>query len=324
VNSSFFGEPWPGLTDAVGAFLDRARERTGALLWFDTCDSTGTTQFETLPFVDLYCKSQVLARRSDYLRDYGGQRVFVDYFESHYGVARARRPGTPAVPRREDLSRIVCSWNCGLGDHGPRDKAWRLGRRIRVWRHGYGGRFVRARKRRSGNVVCRLGTSHLEGGLRRHREEIRTILEAGFGTSTARVSRRLYLRELREASISVSPFGHGEICLRDFETFLAGAALVKPDMSHIETWPPFYLDGMTYAAHRWDLADLHATLQELLSSKRRKAVASCAQDLYHRYLVERSGHEEFCRRFAMLVEHGKRVVGARPGEDQPSMTLAGA
>ena len=39
--------------------------------------------------------------------------------------------------------------------------------------------------------------------------------------------------------VVISAFGLGEIILKDFETFLTGGMLMKPDMSHMETWPNF-------------------------------------------------------------------------------------
>jgi hypothetical protein len=43
-----------------------------------------------------------------------------------------------------------------------------------------------------------------------------------------------------------SPFGWGEINYGDFEGILSGDALVKPAMSHLQTWPELYVEGETY------------------------------------------------------------------------------
>jgi hypothetical protein len=138
------------------------------------------------------------------------------------------------------------------------------------------------------------------------------------------VIRREYLHELSRAAVSVSPFGHGEICLRDFETFLAGAALVKPDMSHVETWPPFYVDGETYVAHRWNLDDLEDAIRGLLASPRREEVARGGQDVYRRYLIEREGHEAFGLRVALLMQLGRRFAGRRAAPELSRMSAQGA
>jgi hypothetical protein len=58
----------------------------------------------------------------------------------------------------------------------------------------------------------------------------------------------------------VSPFGFGEITLKDFEVFLTGGLLLKPDMSHMQTWPDVFRAGETMAAHAWDLSDFEDTV----------------------------------------------------------------
>ena len=75
-------------------------------------------------------------------------------------------------------------------------------------------------------------------------------------TPHAPVGRRQYFRELRQSALCFSPFGYGEVCWRDFEAIVHGAALVKPDMQHIETHPNAFVPFETYIPVRWDLADL--------------------------------------------------------------------
>ena len=35
--------------------------------------------------------------------------------------------------------------------------------------------------------------------------------------------------------------GEREINYRDYESFLSGSVLIKPDMDHVDTWPNYYL-----------------------------------------------------------------------------------
>lgn len=70
------------------------------------------------------------------------------------------------------------------------------------------------------------------------------------------VRRRKYERELRQSKMCFSPFGYGEVCWRDYEAVVAGSLLIKPDMSHIETWPDIFVAGKTYVPIAWDLSDL--------------------------------------------------------------------
>ena len=83
---------------------------------------------------------------------------------------------------------------------------------------------------------------------------------------SGRVSQRVYRAELQRSRLVLSPFGWGEINLRDYETFIAGAAAVKPDMSHLETWPDLFRSGETIVTHRWDLTDLVGVVEEGLGT----------------------------------------------------------
>ena len=86
---------------------------------------------------------------------------------------------------------------------------------------------------------------------------------------------------MRNAKISVSPFGVGEFCYRDFESIICGTTLLKPDMSHLETWPDFYQNGTTCVFHKWDLTDLNEKIDFLLSNTgKRIEIAENAQKVY--------------------------------------------
>ena len=63
----------------------------------------------------------------------------------------------------------------------------------------------------------------------------------------------------------VSPFGMGEICFRDFETWNMRCILIKPFMDNVITYPNPYIDRETYFAcnNNWD--DLNEIIDVVLS-----------------------------------------------------------
>ena len=119
LNSNYFGSLWPGVDERVGGVLERAKAHAGRVVWFDTSASSGTAQFEVLPYVDLYCKAQVLVDRAAYLKEHHGDRVFTDYYFHRDGVRDedGDRVGR-ARPSSGDLARILVSWSTALGDFG--------------------------------------------------------------------------------------------------------------------------------------------------------------------------------------------------------------
>jgi hypothetical protein len=100
-----------------------------------------------------------------------------------------------------------------------------------------------------------------------------------------RVSHRAFMRELETSKCCFSPFGYGELCWRDIEAFAAGAVLIKPDMSHLETRPALFEAGVTYVPVAWDYSDLRERVEEILSDDaRRQAIAGAAFERVARYL----------------------------------------
>ena len=59
----------------VTTLLERLNRRVDTVIWFDTTDGTGTTQFQFLPYVDKYLKLQALRDRALYQKSYYGGRL---------------------------------------------------------------------------------------------------------------------------------------------------------------------------------------------------------------------------------------------------------
>lgn len=102
----------------------------------------------------------------------------------------------------------------------------------------------------------------------RHRKRSLDELDRLDGTYNV-VSGRLlpndYNIALRKSKCAVSPFGMGEICFRDFETWNMGCILIKPFMDNVITYPNPYIDRETYFAcnNNWD--DLNEIIDVVLS-----------------------------------------------------------
>ena len=75
--------------------------------------------------------------------------------------------------------------------------------------------------------------------------------------------KRFYEIMLRSKAV-LSPWGYGEVCIRDFEAMLAGAIVIKPDMSHLTTVPDFYRANETYIPCRRDFSDVEDLLNRVV------------------------------------------------------------
>ena len=114
--------------------------------------------------------------------------------------------------------------------------------------------------------------------------------------TTKRVPIKEYIKELMNSRTVCSPFGWGEICRRDFETFIYGGALIKPDMSHIDTFPQWYIPEETYLPIRWDFSNFDELLEDLKDSNKDeyfRFIAHKGQDTFKSMMTTKRGKEIF-------------------------------
>lgn len=265
LDSKLYSSRWETETDSVLAEIVSYRERIKHVIYLDLMDSTGWVHVRALPYVTLYGKSQLLHDRSLYGQAHYGYRLHTDYYHHHFKVEDEAPVWSEPVTDPALLARLAVTWNAGLGDY-----SWSGRYRQALYQRLPLSALLRPPRptarpalERPNTVSCRIGTSYHRPSVAFQRQCLREKLERFLQTN--RLSRRAYLRELRQSRIVLSPFGYGEICYRDFETFLAGALLLKPSMEHLDTWPPFWEAGKTYLAHDWTLEGVDVLLQQILS-----------------------------------------------------------
>jgi len=278
------------------------KNSSARVVWFDTTDSTGTLQSRVFPSVDKYLKSQLLVDKSRYASQIYGGRIYSDYYRNTAGIKdevgyAIDEPITPA-----DTQKLCVSWNSGLADYstyGP----WKIGayRRLRLpflLRHPKA--ISDPTNNRSNNISARFGATYSRATVRYQREKIRKLLAGQLDTQ--KLNRRGYMSELKNSKVVLSPFGWGEITLKDFEVFLTGGMLLKPSLDHMETWPNFYEKGATYLAHDWDLHDLERRIDWAIENDTtRQEIARNGQQRYIEHTSGPNAGELFATQLAELL-----------------------
>ncbi len=301
VDSKFHRDRWlfetREILEEFGNFTRHCR-----VIYCDTTDSSGWLQTELLPIVHLYAKAQLLRDLSAYRLPMYAYRPFTDYYHRKYGVIDAKPEWSQAVANPALLSKLRVSWNSGLADYS------RLGpARMALYdKVAFGGllrfprRFTESRSPRLRDLSGRFGASYPRASVSYQRQMIQRRLADRL--DTAKVSRRRYFDELETSKAVLSPFGFGEITLKDFEVFLTGGLLIKPDMSHLETWPDLFHANRTMLAHKWDLSDFDAVIENATCSYDSTIeVAQAGQDEYRRHLVGEEAEILFCNQFKSLL-----------------------
>lgn len=91
--------------------------------------------------------------------------------------------------------------------------------------------------------------------------KVQTLPESG-----EHYTREQYYKLMSRSRILIAPFGYGEIAPRDLEAAMFGCVLIKPDMSHINTVPQFYIPNETYYPCYWDFSNLNVQIFKILDS----------------------------------------------------------
>lgn len=301
VSSKIWPGPWEVQRDRALALLAELR-RGPQLVYFDRSSTPGSILGDVLAHVDGYTKTSMYADRSLYLRRVYGGRLFSEYYRDASRVDDADDPYTPPALKAEEVARVQVAWNTGLTSYslsGPR--------RASLYRFLPARTLFSPPRRlhspltaRPVAVSCRMGVTYRYATVAHQRRRMAEILASH--RRTERISKAAYFRELAASRVVASPFGYSEINYKDFETFVCGAALLKPNMDHLETWPNYFVPGQTYLSHRWDLSDVEAQLAEAEANPdMRLAVAQRAQDLYRWHVAHPDGGEAFVERFARLI-----------------------
>ncbi|WP_316753565.1 glycosyltransferase family 1 protein [Pedobacter gandavensis] len=266
IHSRYFSAGWQDIhqrnaenEQELLLFLSEVKRSTGKLIWFDAADSSGSFDFLLMDFVDVFLKKQLLKDRSYYTTtsQQNNLRIWLnDYPENTKTYAFEPCP-------KAHLSKLKLAWNIGLNDYRYFGfKTARLSNYLSYYL--YPLPFSPVKKARPidlsfrGKLPRHQSDQDPEGALSLQRQQVfRLLAEIDLMKSgVGKLTKSRYWEEMRKSKISVSPYGWGEICYRDFETFIAGAILVKPAMEHLQTYPDLYLPGETYVPLRWDMADL--------------------------------------------------------------------
>jgi hypothetical protein len=304
VNSKFFRKDWSENGDKVFSFLDNAQSKVDYIVWFDVTDSTGTCQFQVLPYVDKYYKSQLLKNKELYSKKMYGSRIYTDYYHNVNSVIDQYPLYSETITESKYFDKLRVSWNSGLGHYSQsligdlRKKIYRnYGKMLSATiPHSWTPPDVN----RKINLSARFGISYSRQTVRYQREKIREILPGI--SNLLKLTRKKYFSELENSKIMIAPFGFGEITLREFEGFITGCLILKPNMQHIETWPNFYIPDETIIEHDWDLTDLITKLEDCYSNYDKYIdIAHNGQRLYEKHVNPITGSELFSQRIIDIL-----------------------
>ncbi len=297
VDSKFHKYLWSHDEDTIYKNLSILKKNCGSLIYFDTTDSTGNLQTEVFNYVDLYCKGQILKNRNKYLEPFYGNRIFSDFAYKNFKIKDKFPEYSKPLTNKNDLKKLQVSWNTGLADYSPFGPSL-----MKMYRYFPIKKFLSFKNikviQKKDILHARFGDNYSKNSVAWQRKKISILLK---NIENRKISRLKYFSELKRTRISISPFGWGEITLKDFESFLCNAILFKPSMEHLDTWPNFFIQDKTYVPFSWDLSDFISKLSDL--EKNYLNFLDIAINGRKNYLIyaSKSGEEKFTQHFLDIL-----------------------
>ena len=271
-------------------------------IWFDHSDNAGNSFFPALRYFDRYLKRQIFKDHSLYRKEFYRRAFFVDYYIRNYNLERKGLKPIIDIPDPSYDYKIGLSWNFAFSDY-----------RFSSVLTQYLYKFFRVNTLRfyepRANRKLLFSTNY---NIHRNRKYIyfqrvqllkflRKKYKSNPNISLGHVSKKTYLANMRNSKAIFSPFGWGEGCFRDFDVFISGAALIKPNMDHLETWPDIYINNETYIPLSWKIEDWDNQTTEILGDEEYLLkIARNGQDYYKKLWTE-EGKKAFCDHFIKMV-----------------------
>lgn len=278
--------------------LSKIKKNCNMLIWMDTADSTGTCLFDVMPNVDLYFKKQILKNREDYCGNIWGNRTFCEFYHNLLGLDdKTITQCLYSVLERKYLYKLRISWNIGIGDLFANPYQLLL-KPFSITKP----KFVNPDSYKPLDIQYRgSGYSPIAGYPRtRSKELLREIEGVSCSDIDKKIPHKKYVLEGHMAKAILSPFGWGEICGRDFESFVYGATMIKQSMEHLDTYPNIYQPDVTYVSLDWDFSDFKEKISKVASNNY-KDIAKFGQLCYLHYFTKKA-RKEFAEHFVNELE----------------------
>ena len=282
--------------------LEKIKQSADFLIYFDNADNPGYFHKQVFPYIDRYYKKQIFKDHSNYSKNLYRKRLFADFYARNYNVDLNGEKKVNINISPTDLQKIGVSWNFALKDYRYSSILTRLlyglTRKNRL-------KFYEPRRARKYLLSANYSVKSISELIYFQRSELLKFLKNKFksfsNVSLGKIPKKYYLNTMRSSKAIVSPFGWGEICYRDFETFIAGAALIKPNLDHLETWPNLYQKNKTYLPISWKIEDWDQEFDNLLDDEKLLLeIARNGQEKYKK-IWTKQGCEVFCEHFIKMI-----------------------
>lgn len=280
-------------------FLESIKKDSGKVIWFDQSASSGSLDFPIINYVDTFVVKQMLKDINYYSEPTGNRNSRIWLNEEIPGVDQ----NFVTCPK-DQLYKIRLGWNTGYNDF--RNFRHRL--RFLSNHIGYNIYPLKVTAPSSNRVLdtsyrgnVNYGSVKAIANQRNNVLKILNELSPAYNIAKGgKISKSAYRKELSNVKVSLSPFGYGEVCYRDFESIISGALLIKPSMEHLITFPNVYIPNETYIPVAWDVSDLKEKFEDVINNY--DSYIHIAQNAQENYLNTVNNPECFVNAVKRIIE----------------------
>ncbi len=255
----------------------KIQKKNPNIVWLDLTDSSGTTQFEVLPYVRKYVKKQFYKDKSFYKKNFFRDRYYADFYQKKFSLEKNINFKTHLLTDKY-LSKLVLGWNIGVGNYFDvlnRDKyekylcilkSLKSNDSKDLYKYCLG--FHKPEKKLNDVYYSfNLRNNDEKKSIHFQRNKVTEMMIKYFKSKNLRLGHKEYLKRLKQSKISIGAFGWGEVCYREFEAIKMGAAVIFPSVDYIETWPNIYRDNYSYVSYKLDFSNLIDKINLVSSNK---------------------------------------------------------
>tara|TARA_X000000950_G_scaffold289477_1_gene413959 strand:- start:4812 stop:5876 length:1065 start_codon:yes stop_codon:yes gene_type:complete len=300
IESKYFKDKWNNFHFKIIEQFVAWKRKKIRIIFCDTTDSSSWIKSDVFEFVDKYAKGQLLKNKNLYLKRIYGNRVYADYYYKNKKVKDKNvQFSDPIKPNQ--LKKLCLSWNSGLSNYSLFSPIIYKYIPVKLSHLIFKFSSYYVSPNLSKDIInCRFGSSYHLESIKYQREQLKKLLTNYVRTD--KLNRFLYFKEMRKTLLSIVPFGYGEITLKDFESFMNGCILIKPNLNHMSTWPDFYIKDKTYISFSWDLSDIIEKIAIIKENVEQYIeIAANGQKIYRKHTIGDEAADLFMNQFQKLI-----------------------
>ena len=306
-DSKFYKSYWKDQKQKIFQDFIEYKKNIDKVYFYDSGDSSGFLLAEILPYVDKYIKSFVYKDKTLYMKDFYGGRIWTDFYHKKFNIKDETELKNQIVKDKTLLNKIEVGYNQSLVNYSINGRFifgnWKneFFRKILKLKYTDENDFIKPSLKRKIDVSCRMGVHYNRKSVSFQRIKMKELLKKYLQTN--KLNRKSYFEEISNSKAVISPFGWGELnSPRDYEVALNGALLIKPEISHLDTWPNYFTKE-NIVTFKWDFSDLYDVIENVINNYDKylqKAINY--QNMYKYYITTENGYNNFCKYFNGLIK----------------------